>query len=51
MAVSGNQGDDGVFLQNTPGTAKNVVSVASIDNAKIPTRALRFNIFPEQSFG
>ncbi|KAI9301616.1 peptidase S8/S53 domain-containing protein [Cunninghamella echinulata] len=50
VAVSGNQADDGVFLQNTPGTAKSVVSVASINNAKMPSKVLSFNIFPNQNF-
>ncbi|CAO3633390.1 unnamed protein product [Cunninghamella echinulata] len=50
VAVSGNQANDGVFLQNTPGTAKSVVSVASINNAKMPSKVLSFNIFPNQNF-
>ncbi|KAI8074692.1 peptidase S8/S53 domain-containing protein [Gongronella butleri] len=50
VAVAGNQGDDGVFLQNTPGTGKHVVSVASLDNSYYPTKVFTVDAIKGDSF-
>ncbi|ORX57474.1 subtilisin-like protein [Hesseltinella vesiculosa] len=50
VAVAGNQGDDGAFLQNTPGTAKHVVSVASLDNSYYPAKVFTLDAVRGDSF-
>ncbi|KAI8343971.1 peptidase S8/S53 domain-containing protein [Chlamydoabsidia padenii] len=50
VTVAGNQGDAGAFLQNTPGTGKHVVSVASVDNSIFPTRLMNVDSIPDESF-
>ncbi|KAI8085140.1 peptidase S8/S53 domain-containing protein [Halteromyces radiatus] len=50
VAVAGNQADAGAYLQNTPGTGKHVVSVASLDNLYYPTTVLLVDSIPNESF-
>ncbi|KAI8377473.1 peptidase S8/S53 domain-containing protein [Radiomyces spectabilis] len=45
VGVAGNQGTDGVFLQNSPGGGNQVISVASLDNSFYPTDVLT-TLFP-----
>ncbi|ORZ20206.1 peptidase S8/S53 domain-containing protein [Absidia repens] len=50
VTVAGNQGSGGAFLQNTPGTGKHVVSVASLDNTFYPSKLLDIDSIPDESF-
>ncbi|EIE91600.1 hypothetical protein RO3G_16311 [Rhizopus delemar RA 99-880] len=50
IGVAGNQGVDGPFSLNTPGIAKNVISVASIESPYYPANAFSFNVFPNEQF-
>ncbi|CAO3592321.1 unnamed protein product [Absidia cylindrospora] len=50
VTVAGNQGDAGAFLQNTPGTGKHVVSVASLDNTFYPSKLLDIDSIADESF-
>jgi hypothetical protein len=51
VTVAGNQGEAGAFLQNTPGTGKHVVSVASVDNSIFPTKVMNVDSIPDEPFG
>ncbi|KAI7867740.1 peptidase S8/S53 domain-containing protein [Spinellus fusiger] len=50
VGVAGNQGDEGIFMQNTPGSGKNTVSVASVDNAYSTSRVATVNLLPNQFY-
>ncbi|KAI8144494.1 peptidase S8/S53 domain-containing protein [Fennellomyces sp. T-0311] len=50
VSVAGNQGTDGAFMQNSPGSGPNVISVASVDNSFYFTRVVRVDRFPGETF-
>ncbi|KAG0179243.1 hypothetical protein DFQ28_003160 [Apophysomyces sp. BC1034] len=50
ISVAGNQGTEGVFLQNTPGSGKHVFSVASVDNSFYSTKAITVDSLPGEAY-
>ncbi|KAI9495422.1 peptidase S8/S53 domain-containing protein [Zychaea mexicana] len=50
VSVAGNQGSDGVFMQNSPGSGSRVISVASVDNSFYLTRVATANTFPDEVY-
>ena len=50
VSVAGNQGRDGVYLQNSPGSGSKVISVASVDNSFYLTLAVTADEFPDQNY-
>ncbi|KAL0089615.1 peptidase S8/S53 domain-containing protein [Phycomyces blakesleeanus] len=50
VGVAGNQGNQGVFMQNTPGSGKNSISVASVDNAFSTGKVLTVDALHNRSY-
>ncbi|KAI8637780.1 peptidase S8/S53 domain-containing protein [Parasitella parasitica] len=50
VGVAGNQGSDGVFTQNSPGSGKDVLSVASIDNSFYLSKVIQFDFITDEYF-
>ena len=50
VSVAGNQGSEGVYLQNSPGSGSKVISVASVDNSFYLTLAVTADEFPDENY-
>lgn len=50
VSVAGNQGTEGVFMQNSPASGSHVVSVASVDNTFHFTKVMLVQELPDKTF-
>ncbi|KAI7860449.1 peptidase S8/S53 domain-containing protein [Circinella umbellata] len=50
VSVAGNQGGEGVYLQNSPGAGSKVISVASVDNSFYLTLAVTTDESPDNYY-
>ncbi|KAI9032698.1 peptidase S8/S53 domain-containing protein [Phycomyces nitens] len=50
VGVAGNQGSQGVFMQNTPGSGKSSISVASVENAFSTAQVLTVSALHNRSY-
>ncbi|KAI9270391.1 peptidase S8/S53 domain-containing protein [Phascolomyces articulosus] len=50
VSVAGNQGSEGVFMQNSPGSVPKVISVASVDNSFYFTQIATVDAFPNETY-
>ncbi|KAG2226320.1 hypothetical protein INT45_005992 [Circinella minor] len=50
VSVAGNQGSEGVYLQNSPGAGSKVISVASVDNSFYLTLAVTTDELPDKNY-
>ncbi|KAI8970374.1 peptidase S8/S53 domain-containing protein [Mycotypha africana] len=50
VGVAGNQGENGVYSQNSPATARSVISVASVDNSFVYSNVISFDFINDEYF-